>query len=297
MNARRRNAPEFVCFHADRPAGGAAVHPNANLASAGYMRMLDLLFRSARLSHPGAPCTLLTEPATQVVGVRGPFHRVDGPVDHGALMLSRSLAQLAHVEASTFARPMVLLDSDILVRGSLLRLFGDDFDVGLTWRPSARMPINGGVLLLHHRRPEATRAFFRRFVGLYRERHASGRNAAWYGDQLALADCLGLSPQQVGEHDLVERDGCRIRLLPCDVYNFSPENTLAAIAGGLPDKVLLHFKGQRKRLMDPYWTTFLEPRESLLPWVRWRGWRARLQLARCAAAEHAASPPAAKADA
>jgi hypothetical protein len=263
-------APEFVSFHADRPAGAHGAHPNANLQSRLYMRMLDLLFRSARLTHPGARCTLLTTPDTRVRGVAGPLRRVDVPVDHGALMLSRSRAQLACVERSDFARPLVLLDSDILLRGSLQGLFAEDFDVGLTWRADKAMPVNGGLLLLHNRRPDAGRAFFERFLRVYHERYAADANAAWYGDQLALRDLVGLTHREIAEHALIERDGCRIRLLPCDVYNFSPDNTLAAIVDGLPDKLVLHFKGQRKRLMEPFWRCFLEPQASWWPWAKRR---------------------------
>lgn len=292
-------APEFVSFHADRPAGAAEAHPNTNLGSSSYMRMLDLLFRSARLTHRGAGCTLLTDAATRVDGVRGPFRRIDRPIDHGKLMLARASAQLAHVDASPFGRPIVLLDSDILLNGSLQRVFDDDFDVGLTWRASRTMPINGGLVVLNHRRPEVSRAFFRRFVTHYVDRYGGDGNASWYGDQLALRDLVGLTHQEMKQQDVVTQDGCRIRLLPCDVYNFSPDNRLAAIQDGLPDKLVLHFKGQRKRLMEPFWSTFLKWRESRWPWAGWRGRRARLALARLAAAEEntSSAPTAARADA
>jgi len=289
LDAARTNTPEFVSFHADRPPGADASHPNANLQSAGYMRMLDLLFRSARLTHPGALCTLLTEAATDVRGIHGPVRRLDLPIDHGALMFSRSLAQLACIEQDDFAQPLVLLDSDILLRGSLQPLFDEDFDVGVTWRESRTMPINGGLLVLNNRRPEVVRTFFRRFVAIYRERYGSDGNAAWYGDQLALRDSVGLEHHEMHAHEVYEHDGCRIRFLPCESYNFSPDNRLAAIVDGLPEKLVLHFKGQRKRLMEPFWEAFLQPRESRLPWAGWIGRRAQRQLAQAAADEERAT--------
>jgi len=125
--------PAFVSFHADRPAGAAGAHPNANLDADSYRRMLDLLFRSVRLTHPDAPCVLLTDAGTRLDGVAGSVQRLDGPVDHAALMLSRTLAQAAFVERSDFARPLVLLDSDILRRP---RLTAADHAYGA--RPSRR---------------------------------------------------------------------------------------------------------------------------------------------------------------
>jgi len=251
--------------------------------------MLDLLFRSARLSHPGAVCTLLTEAATDVRGIRGAVRRLDLPIDHGALMFSRSVAQLACIEQDDFDRPLVLLDSDILLRGSLQPLFDEDFDVGVTWRESRTMPINGGLLVLNNRRPEVVRTFFRRFVAIYRERYHSDGNAAWYGDQLALRDSVGLEHHEMHNREVYEHDGCRIRFLPCETYNFSPDNRLAAIVDGLPDKLVLHFKGQRKRLMEPFWDAFLQPRESRVPWAAWRGRRAQRQLAQAAVDEERAT--------
>jgi hypothetical protein len=290
MQPQRHLAPEFAVFHAARPPGADGPHPNANLDADGYLRMLDLLFRSARLFHRGASCTLLTDSATQVHGVRGPWRRVEVPVDHGALMLSRAQAQLQWVEQwveqRDAVRPLVLLDSDILLAAPLHELFASDFDVALTWRANAEMPINGGLLLLNDRRPEVARRFFRRFVAVYRERYA-GADASWYGDQLALRDCVGVPQAQMAQQATVDVEGCRVRLLPCASHNFSPHNSFAAIANGLPGVQVLHFKGQRKRLMRPYWDAFLRPRESRLPWAALLGRRARRrlqELARSAAA-------------
>jgi hypothetical protein len=294
VSVRPSLAPEFVSFHADRPLGGAGAHPHTNLESGGYMRMLELLYRSARLWHPGAGGTLLTTPDTVISRVPKWVRRVDREVDHAALMFSRSESQLDYVERADFARPLVLLDSDILLNGDLAGLFADDFDVALTWRDNAAMPINGGLLLLHNRRPAAARAFFRRFVEVYRARFGSGDEAAWYGDQLALRDVVGLDAAAMRQNDRIEVDGVKVRLLPCETYNHSPDNTLSAIVDGLPGRLVLHWKGQRKRLMEPFWNAFLAGRESRLPWRVWRSKRAQCDLRAAAAAEQAALAAAKK---
>lgn len=285
-------APCFVSFHADRPTGSVGVHPNANLATNEYTRMLDLLFQSARLTHPRARCVLLTDAATAARGVQGPFDRWERTVDHGALMRSRAEAQLAFLEQDALDRPIALLDSDILVNGSLAPTFAEDFDVAVTWRPLRKMPINGGVLLLNNHRPERTRAFFRRFVHLYRTKYSGDGNAAWFGDQYALLHAVGASYDELAHQPWIERDDCRIRVLPCETHNFSPEPRLAAVAGGLPDKLVLHFKGQRKRLMQPFWDAFLQPRTVAWPL---RKARARAALASFAALCANETPPPATA--
>jgi len=268
--------PEFVTFHSDRPSGIPGVHPNANLLAREYMGMVDMLCRSARLFHPAAPCTLLTDANTDASGLRGGVKRVDNPIDHASLMLSRTQAQADYVRASSFKRPMAIVDSDMLINHTLSPVFKQDFDVALTWRADERMPINGGLILLNNRRPEKARAFFERFAGLYRECYA--QDAAWYGDQLALRDLVGLPNEAYGQQSIVEAGGVKILLLPCETHNFSPRNRFAAILTPLREKVILHFKGERKRLMRPFWDVHLKPRENLLGRVSLAWLRARLEL-------------------
>ena len=280
-------APEFVTFHADRPKGADRVHPNANLRTENYMCMLDLLFRSVRLFNPGAKCVLLTDVATQVLGVTGKFARINSKVDHSKLMLSRSSAQLVYVEHCTFAAPLVLIDSDILLNAPISPVFTQDFDVALTWRISPTMPINGGLVILNNRRPQVARAFFRRFVDIYRERYVE--QSAWFGDQLALRDCVGMRAEEMSDSMIITIGDCRVLLLPCETHNFSPENHFGAIEARLKNKVVLHFKGPRKRLMVPYWTSYLRPRESGSPWVHFQGWWERRRVRLLAQAERRAA--------
>jgi len=267
---------EFVTFHVAL-GSNEAVHPNQTLAHQEYLSMIDMMFASARLFHPSAKRTVLTDTGTDFGGVRHNFDQtVRSSIDGKKMMLERANAQLQHVRNSEFKTPMVILDSDILINGSLLPIFDNDFDVALTWRANEAMPINGGFLLLNNVRPAVTRQFFERFTRTYHEKYMD--QATWFGDQLALRDCVGLSLDGMGEQKVVEVEGCRILLLPCDIYNYSPKNQYAAICTSLPDKAVLHFKGERKRLMRPFWRAWLQPRGSYAPWVHFNGWRQRQWL-------------------
>jgi hypothetical protein len=155
---------------------------------------------------------------------------------------------------------LVLLDSDILVNGPLAPLLEQDFDVALTWRDNPEMPINGGFMVLQSRRPEDVRRFFRRYVQLYRARHAASSD--WYGDQFALRDLLALPTDAFGRVDVVDVEGCRVRLLPCARYNFSPRNRTRAVLRPLHGPTVLHFNGSRKRLMLLYSNAHLSGRSA-----------------------------------
>jgi hypothetical protein len=257
-----KQAIEFVTFHADRHTSDAGPHPNANLEPSLYMQMIDLMFRSARIFHRNASCTLITDEATTTGGLHGDIHRFDFPIDHNALMYSRSLSQLAYIEQHSFTGPLALIDSDILINGGLSCVFDEDFDIAVTWRKSATMPINGGLLIVNNLCPDNGRHFFRRFLDVYRERYLRSSAAAWYGDQLALRDLIGLTHREMNNQRIVTIEGCRVLFLPCNKYNYSPENRYEAIGTGLKDHSIIHFKGPRKRLMNLFWNAFLLRQEN-----------------------------------
>lgn len=251
--------PLFLTFHAaPKSSDGAGPHPSANLAHRQYMSMIEHLFRSVRLFHGGAKFGVLTSPETDLSGLKMPFKRVDNDLDTSRMMLERTLCQARFVETFGFESPLILLDSDMLLNRDISDILSQDFDVAVTWRKSNNMPINGGLIILNNKRPEIVRAFFSRFVKIYLDRYAD-ENAKWYGDQLALKDCIGLDHRQMAKSPMQTIDGCKILFLPCDIFNFSPDNSENAIAVRDPRIAVMHFKGERKHLMDLYWHKHLRP--------------------------------------
>lgn len=269
---------EFVTFHVAL-GSDELVHPNQSLNHKEYLSMINMMFASARLFHPGATSTVLTDTDTNLGGMSREVDRVVRiDIDSNKLMLERANAQWRHVQSSSFTSPLILLDSDILINASLYPIFDNEFDVAVTWRASKDMPINGGFLILNNARPDTAKRFFERFTAIYQDSYAD--RAAWFGDQLALRDCVGLSLLDMAKQKVVEVDDCRILLLPCETFNYSPMNQYGEICSDLSEKVVLHFKGERKRLMSPFWRGWLRPRGSYLPWVRLNGWRQRRWLRR-----------------
>jgi hypothetical protein len=275
---------EFVTFHSDRPAHAEISHPNVDEKTVSYSRMIDLLFRSAHLFHSQIRCTVLTDKKSSIKGITSEFQRVESDIDHSALMLSRTIAQMDYLEKNAFDKPIIFIDSDILVNAPLTELFELDFDVALTWRISFKMPINGGLLILNNRRPEVAKRFFRKFCDIYRQNYAD--RSAWYGDQLALRDAIGMHYKDMADGLIVGIDGCKVLLLSCDTYNFSPHNEYQAINSDLRDKAILHFKGQRKRLMAPFFNVWLKPHQPLPIWQKLLVGFARRNLQKKIASEH-----------
>ncbi|MEO5861671.1 MAG: hypothetical protein ABIQ03_04325 [Burkholderiales bacterium] len=267
---------EFVTFHVALGSDDA-VHPNQTLKHNEYLSMIHMMFASARLFHPGAKAIVLTDTDTNFAySARNVDQVVRCDMDRDKLMLERAKAQWRYVRNNPFESPIIILDSDILINAPLFPIFGNEFDIAVTWRESTNMPINGGFLILNNDRPEIAKRFFERFTEIYQDRYAD--KAAWFGDQLALRDCVGLSLLDMAKYNVVDVNGCRILLLPCDTYNYSPMNQYGEICSDLSEKVVLHFKGERKRLMAPFWRGWLRQRGSYLPWIRLIGWRERRWL-------------------
>lgn len=273
---------EFVTFHVELGTV-APVHPNKTMTHPEYMSMIDMMFASAGFFHPEAIFTVLTDQTTRFKRSGELGQLIRNSMDASKLMLERTQSQLKYILSNDFKKPIVVLDSDILINRCLLPVITDDYDVALTWRASKRMPINGGFLILNNARPAVTKNFFERYASTYQSKYLD--KADWFGDQLALSDCVGLRYPDYASKVIVDSDGCRILLLPCETYNFSPENQFSEIVSPLLDKFVLHFKGERKRLMNPFWTAWLKPGQTRSPWAQVAGWYERRWLRRQAALE------------
>ena len=252
-------------------------HPNVRWSHAEYLRLLDWMLRSVLRFHPEARLAVLTDAQTDLSPLSVAFERIDHPVDHRRIMLSRAEAQQRFLQTH-FDDDVLFLDSDMLLNGPLTELFEDgqgaaDCDVALTVRDDADMPVNGGFLLLRHRRADVARRFFDRYLRLFREVYVG--EAAWYGDQRALRDAIGWNGS--GASSQIE---ARIRLLPCERYNHTPGDRIRKVLRPQGDKRVLHFKGDRKRLMALFWYTWLAGLPKPVGIVVWCFDEARQRLRR-----------------
>ena len=156
--------------------------------------------------------------------------------------------------------PVVFLDSDVIVNADLGPLLAEEFDVALTYRDHPNTPVNGGVIIVKGGAHGSGLRFLERVRSIFDQEFSSAR--LWWGDQRALIAAVGHERFAHRQADTVEVDGTRVRLLPCDRYNFSPADDEQAIAAELGDKCILHFKGARKRLMPLYWASYLEAKAN-----------------------------------
>lgn len=178
-------------------------------------------------------------------------------------MIANLDAQLAAAGPAPDGTPILFLDADTLVREPYE--LPAEYDLGPTWRDHVArqeetaiagiakvMPYNYGVLY-GRAGPRLHEALLWLRARIWRMAEA---HRQWYGNQFALAELAGhpsLGDAAVPICWSLEDEGMtllRVRRLPCDTHNYTPERADEAVEG----KVVLHFKGGRKDMMERYAT-------------------------------------------
>jgi hypothetical protein len=222
--------------------------------------MIDLLFRSTSIFHPDSKRVVLTDHATEFSNLKNSVDIQRFSIDPTRITFSKLVAQINYLEDFDFSSSVVLLDSDILINSNLDDVFEKDFDVAVTYREYHKeMPINAAVILLKRGKKQQALDFLQTLYCCYRDKYPDD---AWFGDQYALIDTIGQENYLQRCSDIVNANGIKVLLLPCDLYNFSPDDAAPAIrfssiALELKDKKVIHFKGERKKLMTVYWQAYL----------------------------------------
>lgn len=257
----------FSTFHVDPKKDSNAIL-KSNIKNEGeYSLLIDLMFRSASLFHPNCQRVVLTDYQTDLnyLDQNIKAHRIEVDPNGVPLMYSRLVAQIDYIRSNNFSSDMVFLDSDILINGNLESLFEKEFDIALTIRDLDIMPVNWGVMLVSKNGGQQVIDFFEKILTIFKEKYFSGD--VFWRDQYALMDAIGRDNFFNRTSDVIYVDGVKILLIPCDTYNFSPDNhlsksTFSSIAFELKQKQIIHFKGERKKLMYPYWKCYLKHREQ-----------------------------------
>lgn len=254
----------FATFH-------ISLQPSPSLSniSTDYQTTINLMFQSVSLFHRAVRKFVLSDLDTDFSQLSSDIVIQRYDIDTQSMMLSRLDTQTQFLKTVEPESSVVLLDSDMLLNGSLDHLLQQPFDLGLTIRDPAPvhqgrpMPINGGIFFIPAKGKSAAIHFLENLQRIYRDRYSD--STQWWGDQYALAEIL----QRSGTTDLhpgnLELDGTCIYLLDCDRYNFSPELESELDFARFEDSLVLHFKGPRKRFMQLYWDQFLAPNRQILP--------------------------------
>ena len=243
-------------FHADLADASEVRYVDIHLkvGDFDYFDILQHFVARIRQHCGGATVYLVTTPGARYRQLAAPDVRVvELPLNAAQPMYERANALLAYASSAAFTENTVFLDSDALVNRPLDEVFALGFDVGLTYRTTpGLMPVNEGAIYFGAARPAAVREFLRRRLATY-DRLVSdalvtrfyGDVRRWRGGQLSLnAVSHGLAPYS--PYRVQEVEGARLRMLPCDTYNFSAGDETALALDHLEDRYVIHFKGALK---------------------------------------------------
>ena len=277
----------FATFHIEKVAKKTkAINPLNQSLRERYHILIDLMFRSAKVFHPSCRRVMLSDresnfdylnPENEESGIEIFRNQLE---PNAPMMYSRLASQINYVKAHGASTDLVTLDSDILINGNVEDVFKEDFDVALTYRSREDMPINWGVSFISHRRPEKVIGFLEKVLEVYKAEYFT--NSDFWCDQYALMDVVGEERFFNRQSNWLEIEGAKIRLLPCEVYNYSPEDEAKSVIRPFSREKLLHFKGNRKRFIETYWNAYLAHLETPRRTATYSGLRSRMHLLRAA---------------
>jgi hypothetical protein len=235
-----------VTFHTTDDRWAHKPHPLGGLKPP-HSSLIPIFARSVRKSNPNARLELLTDETTVIPGAQ--FDAlIRRRLDHEFLMLERLRAQTELLRTAEDGDLIAFLDTDTIVLQDLRKVFVESFDIGVTIRDNPqfdferRMPYNNGVIFA---KAGPNKAALRFFEHLQDRLEALPPAAwAWSGNQFVVRDVLGVHAPST----LIVTDHASVKVFPCSSHNYTPNSP----GENLETKLLLHFRGDAKHLMEQY---------------------------------------------
>lgn len=260
----------FAAFFMSKPGGFD--RPAGTRCNGCHEAPMHITFETAKITHPDACVAILTDMETDLSGIKGiegvQVHRFYNVANHSkigtpGLMRERMKIYHAFVKRAVkekFNVHMALLDTDIVLVGSISNLYEKPFDYGLSARGNGNLPIQGGLQLVHADRTEGALAFLTVVLDEWEASHTSvhkGREYGFTADQSAYMNTLGdkdpvlkvAVKNKVGMLTVNKGEAGKfdILLIPGTQYNRSPGGPGSNIKK--ENVKVLHYKGGRKESM------------------------------------------------
>ncbi len=221
--------------------------------------VLGAMAFSARQSLPGCRLVVLTDQTTVIPDNIGADEIMRFDIPRERLMLCRMQAQRAFLASPLYDAPTTFVDTDIVFNHSLMSVFDQPFEVGLTYRMDGfcridgqviNIPINGGVMFFQPGQRKPALAYYQRALKAHMTQPE--KYFAWGGNQIALLDAVGRDAFFSRDGDDTTIDGTHYRFFPCETFNHTPPADAIPGPDEARDRLVLHFKGKRKSAMADY---------------------------------------------
>lgn len=227
---------------------------NATYYNPNPKELISLMMRSAKNTHPHAEFVILSDEKTQIEmqGVEL-FRRPRTPCD---INFERVRIRAEFLKEYQKNRHIIFLDWDILIQKNLEHIFDQESSLILTHRKSKNLKCNDGVIGVHAKAKKEVAAFFDRTLAAY-PYLGDPKFRRWLGFQRIIHEIIQphIKTPGVNYFNFMNLKVC---LLPDIIYNFSPI-FLESLNCLCPHAAIIHFKGNRKKMMAAYFNKYLIP--------------------------------------
>lgn len=216
------------------------------------LSMIDVAFKSCELFHPGCKKIVLTDSKTKIsLDQSIEIFRFDF-IHSNEPAYTRLKAQIEFLKTFEESSNILFIDYDMLINEKLDEIFKIPFDVGLTYRLNNVLLFNGGVLFISEGHRKAACRFLQNIKWNLEIHHK--HYSIWGGFQISLLTYIGWQNFFYRKSSIIEVKGFKIAFFPTKKYNYTPASDDLI---QYPDKFILHFKGDKKKLMLLYWNQYL----------------------------------------
>jgi len=241
-----------------------------------YGSIIDTFLDCARYWLPESTIYIITSPGSALRIFAAPrVHIVELDVDYSQPMYERVSAMCAYVHSVAFSTDTLFLDSDAFLNADITPYLDSYTDVIVTARDvPGLMSVNEGVIMARHERPQSVAAFFLRYLATYEKLINDPRTNDFYGDirkwrggQLSL-NAITWNSAPFSPYRTINSLGTRIRVLPCDLFNYSHDYQAGMCEEEIQHRLIVHLKGSRKDLIGAfraYFTKRKQQNSHLLP--------------------------------
>lgn len=217
-------------------------------------RYIETFFKSVRRVHPDCRCVVLTDLKTEF-RLSEEISIVRRPLDPDAPAYMRLLAQKDYLERAFSDTHHFFLDYDMLVQKNLSFLCSQDFDIGLAYQSNG-FRIEGSFFLVRQGAEKKGVQFLDKVEETFKAHFPSKR--IWGGIEASMNRLVSASPKKRNEEIGFLLDNMALRLFPGDLYSYPfYQQDLVLGIEYLPEKPILHFRGDIKAQMLEYWKLYM----------------------------------------
>lgn len=218
--------------------------------------MIDCMFFSVKKYHPDCRCVLLTDYETPIQD-SSQFELIRYPIHTNRIEIAGILAQMQFLRSfDDLGSNIIILDADMLIQGNLNHLFQSPVDIYFTLILDQAnipyMPINIGFVGIA---ANAVKKAEKLWSSLLKVFYGVGKTEFWGGGQHAL-NCILIDHLKkfMKKKIPIYLDDILISYLSSQ-YNYPPkDNEFSEYI----DKLIVHFKGQRKKYFLPYFQKYFK---------------------------------------